>query len=72
MRHGKLSLIVATIIGMAGTPAEANAAEAAACVDQYLLCINDASQQDGVIYRTVREAECGLDYWSCLRTKATG
>jgi hypothetical protein len=73
MRHRNLSLIAAAIIGVTITPTQSRAAEAeTACVDKYLLCLNDASQEEGWLYRTAREGECGLDYWACIRKKATG
>ncbi|HEX6589939.1 MAG TPA: hypothetical protein VF039_13125 [Longimicrobiales bacterium] len=73
MRHVKLPLIAAAVIGMMVTPTQSVAAEAeAACVDQYLLCLNEATQEDGWLYRSAREVECGVDYYACIRRKITG
>ncbi len=42
------------------------------CVDTYLLCINDASQEQGAFWRTLKEVECGAKYYGCVRTAITG
>lgn len=70
MKKARLMLAVAALVAAAVVPSEVEAQ--VACVDSYLLCLNDASQQEGRIYRTLREAECGLDYWGCLKRKAEG
>jgi hypothetical protein len=50
----------------------ARAAVAQDCTTGYLLCLNDASQETGWLWRTAREAECGIGYYGCLRAKASG
>ena len=73
MRKFSGVLIAAAVAAVSVVPKPAGAAEAEpACVDQYLLCINDASQEEGWLYRTLREAECGADYYACIRKKVAG
>lgn len=50
----------------------AQAAVAVNCTDNYLLCLNDASQESGWFWRTAMEFECGLEYYGCLADKTTG
>lgn len=70
MRKGWM--LAAAILTVGTMPAGARAAEAATCADTYLVCLNDASQQEGWLYRTAREFECGVEYYACMRRKATG
>lgn len=60
---------MAALIGALLVPTGAEAA--VSCVDNYLLCINDASQESGAFWRTLKETECGLDYYGCIRSKVT-
>lgn len=54
-------------------PAErAHAAEAVSCLDNYLSCLNVASQESGLFWRTLREGECGAEYYGCIRKKVVG
>jgi hypothetical protein len=74
MTIGKAA-IVATVLALAiARPAEVRAAEeeAASCVDDYLGCINEASQESGAFWRTAKEFECGVDYYACMRKKVVG
>lgn len=50
----------------------AYAADEPDCTRSYLLCLNEASQEEGFFWRTLMETECGLGYYGCLRSKALG
>ena len=67
-----LKRTVAVIAFVALTPARGSAAEAVSCVDQYLACVNVASQETGDFWRTMKEVECGVDYYACMRKKVIG
>jgi len=54
------------------TPARGAAEEAVSCVDEYLSCVNVASQESGAFWRTAKEFECGVDYYACMRRKTIG
>ena len=53
-------------------PERGAAAEATSCVDNYLSCINVASQESGDFWRSAKEFECGVDYYACMRRKVIG
>lgn len=69
VRNAMVSMGVAVLLVLA-PPDEASAATS--CTQDYLLCINDASQEDGWFWRTAMEVECGIGYYGCLRSKASG
>ena len=69
MRAVKGFAVMAALVGAMLVPSGAEAAEAVNCVDNYLLCINDASQESGAFWRTLKEAECGVDYYACIKNK---
>jgi len=70
MRRMAMGIVAVTAL-MLGMPSGAGAAEeeAGSCLDQYLLCLNEASQEEGFFWRTLEETECGLEYFGCLRRK---
>ena len=69
----KRTVAVLGAVGLlALTPERGAAAEAVSCVDQYLSCINVASQESGGFWRTAKEFECGVDYYACMRRKTVG
>ena len=73
MYLGKMMLVGAALGIASLTPQSAAAEEAAAsCVDAYLACLNVATQETGDFWRTLKEMECGVDYYVCMRTKLTG
>lgn len=72
MRKNMVATAVAVLL-FAALPAGVSAAEAAPdCTQNYLLCLNDATQEDGLLWRTAMEFECGLEYFGCMRRKAVG
>jgi len=74
MYLGRVVLLGSALVFAVATPANAAAAEVEAvnCVDQYLSCINEASQETGDFWRTAKEFECGVDYYACMRRKVLG
>lgn len=72
MSIGKMALVGSVLAVALATPAEVRAAEAANCVDEYLGCINVASQESGAFWRSAKEFECGVEYYACIRRKAIG
>ena len=69
------NLVVAGIAALALTLAPTDAAYAAdapVCTEGYLLCLNEATQEEGGFWRTVMEIECGVGYFGCLRNLAQG
>ena len=73
MHYRKMAAVLGVFALLALAPARGSAAEEATnCVDQYLSCINVASQEGGAFWRTAKEFECGVDYYACMRRKATG
>lgn len=67
------NVVVAALIAMAATmvPERAHAAQAPDCTNEYLLCLNEA-QDESRFWRTVKETECGLGYYGCLRRLLSG
>ena len=72
MHYRKMAAVLGVLALLALTPARGSAEEATNCVDQYLTCINVASQESGSFWRTAKEFECGVDYYACMRRKAIG
>jgi hypothetical protein len=72
MNYRKIAGLLGGIALLAMTPASVHAAEAVNCVDQYLSCINVASQETGDFWRSAKEFECGVDYYACMRRKMVG
>ena len=71
IRNVVMAAIAATALTLA--PADrAYAADAPDCTRSYLLCLNEASQEEGLFWRTLMETECGIGYYGCLREKAVG
>lgn len=68
------NLMVGAALAMAATllPVDgASAADAPDCTNGYLLCLNDATQEKNVFWRTLKETECGLGFVGCLRRKVS-
>lgn len=63
-----LLMSMVAVLALVLVPVEARA-EKDSCLDLYLLCLNGASQESGVFWRTLKEAECGVDYYACIRRK---
>lgn len=71
IRNMVLSALVAGA-GAALPMDRAHAAKAPDCTNDYLLCLNEASQDENFFWRTAKETECGLGYFGCLRNKVSG
>lgn len=67
---GVASISLALALSMTARPAQA--AEAATCAEQYLSCVNDASQVEGYWARTWAEQKCNAGWYSCVRRQAVG
>lgn len=63
-----LTLMVVPSGGASAKDAEAGPT----CTQQYLLCLNVASQEKGAFWRTLMEMECGAEYAGCIRSKVVG
>ena len=72
MRMGKMVALGLAAASLTLAPVGAEAKEAETCTDGYLLCLNEASQESGWLWRTSKEFECGLDYYACMARKTAG
>jgi len=70
MRAGVTSISLMVVLALTARPAHAE--EEATCAEQYLTCINDASQTDGFWSRTWAEQKCNAAWYSCVRRQAIG
>lgn len=71
MRGALASIALAVAIGVAPNRVAAEEAEAS-CNEQYLLCINAASQKEGFLDRTWAEQRCNAAWYACVRRAVTG
>ena len=70
MRAGPASIVL--VVGLAIPTGARAAEEEATCAEQYLECINDASQVDGFWARTYAEQKCNAGWYTCVRRQAVG
>ena len=72
IRNVVMAAIAATALTLAPVDRAYAAEESPDCTRSYLLCLNEASQEEGLLWRTLMETECGIGYYGCLRKKALG
>ena len=72
MRMRKMVVAVVAAAALALAPVDSAYAAQENCTQGYLVCLNEASQEKGFLWRTAMEVECGLEYFGCLRNKAAG
>lgn len=73
MKTGSMVMVGLAVAALTLAPIDgASAAQEENCLDSYLLCLNDASQEESGFWRTLRETECGAGYYGCMRKKLLG
>ncbi|MGQ0561447.1 MAG: hypothetical protein ACT443_06180 [Gemmatimonadota bacterium] len=65
----KRSMMLLQLLALAGLAVAApRSGYAAKCTDQWMVCLNDATEYSGAAFQFA-EAECGLEYTGCLASK---